>query len=90
MINVIHRHIIAYTVFFWPQAFRNSTYAERNLDGQTNVNLKNRCIAFDVNEDNIGKDLLPALMYIAFDCVYDLVKGDKDNFDMKRFWNAPQ
>ena len=54
----------------------------RNLDGQTNVNLKNRCIAFDVNEDNIGKDLLPALMYIAFDCVYDLVKGDKDNFDM--------
>lgn len=54
----------------------------RNLDGQTNINLNNRCIAFDVNEDNIGKDLLPALMYIAFDCVYDLVKGDKDNFDM--------
>lgn len=54
----------------------------RNLDGQTNVDLKNRCIAFDVNEDNIGKDLLPALMYIAFDCVYDLVKGDRDNFDM--------
>lgn len=54
----------------------------KNMDQQTNVNLNNRCIAFDVNEDNVGADLLPAFMYIAFDCVYDLVKSDKDNFDM--------
>ena len=54
----------------------------KNMDQQTNVNLNNRCIAFDVNEDNVGADLLPAFMYIATDCVYDLVKADKDNFDM--------
>lgn len=53
-----------------------------NMNAQTNVDLQNRCIAFDVNEDVIGKDMLPAFMYIAFDCVYDLVKANRNRFDM--------
>jgi len=53
----------------------------RNMNRQTNVDLTNRCIVFNVEESIIGEDLLAAFMYIAFDCAYDLVRADKDNFD---------
>ena len=53
----------------------------RNMNGQTNVDLSNRCLVFDVEESLIGEDLLPTFLYIAFDCAYDLVKADEDNFD---------
>lgn len=49
-----------------------------NMNGQTNVDLTNMCIAFDINEDYIGEELLPAFMYIAFDCGYDLCKRDEE------------
>ena len=49
-----------------------------NMNGQTNVNLTNKCIAFDINEDYIGEELLPAFMYIAFDCGYDLCKRNEE------------
>lgn len=50
----------------------------KNMNGQTNVDLTNRCIAFDINEDYIGEDLLPAFMYIAFDCGYDICKSNEE------------
>lgn len=51
-----------------------------NMNGQTNVDLDNKCLAFDVNEDNIGEELLPAFMYIAFDLCYDIAKADEYEF----------
>ena len=47
-----------------------------NMDGQTNINIDAKAIAFDVNEDLIGEELLPAFMYIAFDVCYSLAKRD--------------
>lgn len=48
-----------------------------NMNGHTNVDLSNKCIAFDVNEKYIGKDLLPAFMYIAFDVGYDICRSNE-------------
>lgn len=45
-----------------------------NMNGQTNVNLDNDYIVFDVDEDLIGKDLLAAYLFIAFEFVYTEVK----------------
>lgn len=54
----------------------------QNFNGQSNVDLTNKCIAFDVDEEIIGKEVLPSIMYIAFDCIYDIVKQDKNSMDM--------
>ncbi len=45
-----------------------------NMNGQTNVNLHNPYTVFDVDEDNISEEYLPAFLYIAFDCAYDICK----------------
>ncbi len=60
-----------------------------NMNGQTNVNLSNRCLVFDVNKQDVGEDLLPAFMYIAFDCAYDLCKENlsrKDALFLDEVW----
>lgn len=44
----------------------------RNMNGQTNLDLKNRVIAFDVS--NAGDRLLPAFMYLALVFCYDKIK----------------
>lgn len=48
-----------------------------NMNGQTNVNLDNMTLAFDINEDYIGEELLAAFMYIAFDVCYAIAKRDE-------------
>lgn len=48
------------------------------MNGQTNVDMTNKVIAFDVNEDKIGEDLLPAFMYLAFDLCYSACRENKD------------
>lgn len=48
----------------------------KNMNGQTNVDLTNNMIAFDINEDSIGSRYLPAFMYLAFDVSYDIAKAD--------------
>lgn len=53
----------------------------RNMNAQTNVDLENRCIVFDVDEAVVGENMLAAFLYIAFDCAYDLVKSDVNGFD---------
>ncbi len=47
-----------------------------NMDGQTNINLNAKTLAFDVNEDYINDELLPAFMYMAFDICYSIAKRD--------------
>lgn len=47
----------------------------KNMNGQTNVNLDNKYIIFDVS--NAGKQFLPAFSFIAVDCSYDGVKADR-------------
>ena len=61
----------------------------QNFNAPTNVNLSNRCTVFDVNADAVGEVFLPAIMFIAFDCVYDLVKQDifsKDVIFLDEVW----
>lgn len=48
----------------------------KNMNGHTNVDLTNKMIAFDINEDAIGTRYLPAFMYLAFDVAYDIAKKD--------------
>lgn len=47
----------------------------KNMNGQTNVNLNNDLIMFDV--EGAGKDFLPAFMFIALTYIYDKVKADR-------------
>ncbi len=48
----------------------------KNMNGQTNIDLSNMTIAFDVNEDTIGEELLPAFMLICFDICYGIAQRD--------------
>lgn len=60
-----------------------------NMNGQTNVNLNNKCLVFDINKLEISEDLLPAFMFIAYDCCYDLAKESlmkKDAIFMDEVW----
>lgn len=60
-----------------------------NFNGQTNVNLNNQFLVFDVDKTSINEDYLPSMMYIAFDCCYDLAKQSlthKDAIFMDEVW----
>lgn len=48
----------------------------KNMNGQTNIDLDNLTLAFDIDEDKIGERLLPAFMYLAFDVAYSIAKRD--------------
>ena len=61
----------------------------QNFNNQTNVDLTNSCIAFDIEEEMVGEELLAPFMYIATDCLYDLVKQDmmsKDTIVLDEVW----
>lgn len=47
-----------------------------NMNGQTNVDLSNVVLAFDVNEDYIGEEMLPPFMFLAFSTAYELATID--------------
>ena len=47
----------------------------KSMNGQTNIDLNNRYLVFDVSE--AGDALLPAFMFIALDCAYSIVKKNK-------------
>lgn len=51
-----------------------------NMNGQTNVDLNAKTIAFDINENAIGKRFLPAFMYLAFDVCYGIAKQDLSEY----------
>lgn len=72
----------------------NSPYA--NFCGQTNVPLNSKFIVFDCDEDKIGSEDLPTILYIAFDFCYDKVKdinSEKSMIFMDEVWkmmNVPE
>lgn len=47
----------------------------KNMNGPTNVDLTNQYIVFNVSA--AGKNLLPAFAFIAIDCAYDSIKGNR-------------
>ena len=49
----------------------------RNFNGPTNVSLSNSAILVNVDENHIGKDMLPAIAYLGFVLLYDLVKESR-------------
>lgn len=53
-----------------------------NMNGQTNVDLNNNYIVFNIDEEVIGETLLPFFMFVVFDCVYDMAKSSRTHFDM--------
>lgn len=54
----------------------------KNFNGQTNVDLNNNYLCFDVDEQDMQKKYLPACLYIAFDVCYSLVKQNRLSKDM--------
>lgn len=64
-----------------------------NMNGQTNVDLTNKYICFDVDKSTMPKELLPSFLYATVDCVYSLVKESRLYFDtiyMDEIWNLIQ
>lgn len=53
-----------------------------NFNGQTNVDLNNNYLCFDVDEQDMQKKYLPACLYIAFDCCYSLAKQNRLSKDI--------
>lgn len=51
-----------------------------NMNGQTNVPLNNKMLAFDVNENYCGEGLLASFMYIAFDVCMSIAKRDDTEY----------
>lgn len=51
------------------------------LNGQTNVDLSNKYIVFDVDGRAITEELLPAFIYIAFDCAKTMAQESNTQFD---------
>lgn len=51
-----------------------------NMNGQTNVSLDNKMLAFDVNENYCGEGLLASFMYIAFDVCLSIAKRDDTEY----------
>ena len=54
----------------------------KNLNGQTNVDLSKRYIAFDCDEKIIGKKLLASYLYIAYQFICNAVKASPDSQDL--------
>ncbi len=58
-----------------------------NMNAQTNVDLDNKYIAFDIS--GAGKKYMAAFMFIAVDCAYDIVKRDRTErcaLEMDEVW----
>lgn len=51
-----------------------------NFDGQTNIDITNSEICFDVEVSEIGEDKLPAVLYIPYDCCSGLIKSDPETY----------
>lgn len=59
------------------------------MNQQTNVNLDNNFIVYDVDEDAIGERYLASYLYIAFQNVYDVTKSNvsiRDNIFLDEVW----
>lgn len=54
----------------------------KNLNQRTNVDLNNKYIVFDCDEDIIGEKWLASFLYIAFDFVYSAIKSGQSSQDV--------
>ncbi len=73
------------------QVYINGSYSQ--LNGQTNINLSNRFIVFDINEDDIGEKMIAPMVYLAFDITYGAVRENKlsrDSIIMDEVWSVLQ
>ena len=67
-------------VFTLKHMFVEGTY--KNFNARTNINLSSHYIAFNVDEDIIGEEMHPALLYIAFDFCYSRIKARESDKSM--------
>lgn len=81
-----HMPILSY----WEERLREDSSVERfadllipftkgnysNYNRQTNVDITKDCIVCDVDKDDIGEDMLPAIMFLAFDLCTSIIKSD--------------
>lgn len=65
-----------YTELFDP--FVIGTFA--NFNGQTNIDVTKNVIAFDVEAEDIGEDLLPSVMYLCQGFVNEVIRADRSCF----------
>lgn len=53
----------------------------KSLNRQTNVDLTNKYIVFDIDDATINERMLPAFLYVAFDCAYSMAKENNQKMD---------
>ncbi len=53
--------------------FTNGTF--KNFDRPTNIDITKKMVVFNVEVNEIGEDLQPAIMFIAFDAVNGMIRG---------------
>ena len=62
-----------------------------NFNDQTNVDLTNKCIAFDIDARIVGEKFLPAIMILATDFCNDMIMQDdlsQDFLIVDEMWKA--
>ena len=81
-----HMPILSY----WEERIREDSLVERfadllipftkgnyaNYNEQTNIDIHRDCIVCDVDKDDIGEEMLPAIMFLAFDLCNSIIKSD--------------
>lgn len=60
------------------EPFVNGNFS--NFNKRSNMDLSRNMIVFNVSRDEIGTNLLPAIMYIAFDTASGIIKADRDHY----------
>lgn len=66
------------------EPFVNGNFS--NFNTRSNMDLTNNMIVFNVSSDEIGKNLLPGIMYIAFDTFSGLIKSDRSHYQ-SLYWD---
>ena len=51
-----------------------------NFNGQTDIDIDKKVIAFDVEAEDIGEDLLPSIMYLCQGFVNEVIRADMNTF----------
>lgn len=52
----------------------------KNFNQHSTIDFTKKCYVFDVEKDDVGEVMLPAVMYIFFDLVTNMIKADKENY----------
>ena len=63
----------------------------QNFNNQTNVDLSNSFIVFDVDENDMGERFLPAFLYLAINIVYSICKSNRLSYKaiiLDEVWKA--